>query len=331
MKSLVLSMLAIASMAAMSSCSNENDPVDEVINAGNQEKVEIKLSAGIVTATKSAGVIKETEGALANDLKVRFFRPVDAESPTWTTGDELYAVIAAASGHSISFKESEADDATDKKIYYSNTENMKSYLAGCYLDDAVIKADDDLKDGKIAFTITGKQDIMATIGKTGSKSSIFENFKFEHLLSQINVNLIGTTNSGSNFGKITKVEITEVPTQLELTLSGSDPAITPTATGNIEIYNGEMDIPTTSTSVGEAVMIWSKTSENNVIGGEKDHPLKVKITTSTGEYIVPIIITGGLQASQNHSITLTFSEKISASASFGEWTNNTNIGTGDIQ
>lgn len=60
MKSLVLSMLAIASMAAMSSCSSENDPVDEVINAGNQEKVEIKIAAGVLKAETKAPVDDST-------------------------------------------------------------------------------------------------------------------------------------------------------------------------------------------------------------------------------------------------------------------------------
>ena len=325
MKNLLLGMLA---MAAMVSCSSENDPIDDV-TGGKQDKVEIKLNAGIAAATKSAGVITETGGVLANDLQVRFFRPVDAATATWTTGDELYAVVAAASGHSITFKDKEGDGAVDKKIYYSNAEGVNSYLAGCFLDDAVITAADDLKDGKIAFTITGQQDIMATKGGSGSKSTAFGDFKFEHLLSQINVQLIGTAASESNFGKITKVEIIEVPTQLELTLSGGEPAIaavTPAETGNITIYSGtEKAIPTTSSPAGDAVMIWSKVSDNSTIGSQ-DAPLKVKITTTNGAYTVPVTITDGLQASQNHSITLTFSEKIDAQATFGEWKDNANTG-----
>ena len=42
MKNLVVSMLAIASISVLSSCSNESDVIDEV-TGGNQDKVEIKL------------------------------------------------------------------------------------------------------------------------------------------------------------------------------------------------------------------------------------------------------------------------------------------------
>lgn len=47
MKNLVVSMLAIASISVLSSCSNESDVIDEV-TGGNQDKVEIKLSAGVI-------------------------------------------------------------------------------------------------------------------------------------------------------------------------------------------------------------------------------------------------------------------------------------------
>ena len=47
MKNLVVSMLAIASISVLSSCSNESDVIDEV-TGGNQDKVEIKVAAGVL-------------------------------------------------------------------------------------------------------------------------------------------------------------------------------------------------------------------------------------------------------------------------------------------
>lgn len=55
MKNLVLSMLAIASISVLSSCSNESDVIDEV-TGGNQDKVEIKVAAGVLKAETKAPV-----------------------------------------------------------------------------------------------------------------------------------------------------------------------------------------------------------------------------------------------------------------------------------
>ena len=102
MKSLALSMLAIASIAAMSSCSSENDPVDEVI-AGNQEKVEIKLSAGTIGVETKAPIIN-LEGLANSDKKIGIYaidgtgwtatpRIANQSSSTNTSGDIIIQVL----------------------------------------------------------------------------------------------------------------------------------------------------------------------------------------------------------------------------------------------
>ena len=66
MKTLVLSMISIAAtIAAMTACTSEGDPID---NIDNGQPVEIKASAGIgQIITKTAGVI--TDGTVVDDIE----------------------------------------------------------------------------------------------------------------------------------------------------------------------------------------------------------------------------------------------------------------------
>lgn len=326
MKNLVLSMLAIASITAMNSCSSESDPINEVTGGDN---VEIKINAGITATTKA--VISETDGVLADDLRVYFFKPEDGATPTWTAGTQLYATLAKASGHAITFTND--NYTTEVKQYYSNISGENSYLAGCYLGDAKIDSGDDLTNGNISFTINGTQDIMATTGASGNKTTPFTPFSFTHLLSQINVSLNGSVSTSATYGKITKIEITNVPTHLKLTLSGDKPDLSASssADGTIIIYNDNAGLSVNAADVkaGDAVMILTSDGTNTL--GTAAFPLKLKLTNSESkEFNVDVIVEGGLQASTNHAISLTFSEKISAEATIGTWATG-KTGSGDIK
>ena len=64
MKTLVLSMISIAAtIAAMTACTSEGDPID---NIDNGQPVEIQLNAGVVT-TKAA-ITSNADGKLSADL-----------------------------------------------------------------------------------------------------------------------------------------------------------------------------------------------------------------------------------------------------------------------
>ena len=111
MKNLILSMLA---MAAMVSCTNENDPIDEVNPTGNN-KVEIKLTAGVLKAETRAAVT-------GNNLEgVQILRK-DGKDDTgnWNTP------------FSVNITDATSNIFTGNAQYYSPNGEEHTYFAGYY-------------------------------------------------------------------------------------------------------------------------------------------------------------------------------------------------------
>lgn len=310
MKKLVFSMLA---MVAMVSCTNESDPIDNGGPQGNQQ-VEIKPSAGIVAS--KAAVLPE----FTDDLKVQFFRPADAETASWGTGTSLFATISGSSGHTITFNNN-ASDNTEKKQFYNADATQKSWLAGCYLGSA----SGTLTNGKVTFTIDGTQDIMATDGKSGTKTTVFEGFQFNHMLSQIQVILKGDAAAQSYFGKVTKVELKDLATNLDLTL-GAKPSIKK----NDSALENET-IALYSNVTGVSINASGETLPNIPMVFKTGNTINLTITSENGGASdVAATITGGIDSGKKHVITLTFKEKITATATVAEWTEG-NAGTGEVE
>lgn len=315
-------MISMLAMAAMVSCTNEIETLDQPINS---EKVEIELNAGIIPTTKAAVPSK-----LASDLPVLFLRATDASNADWaTTPTTVKAIISKESGNPISFKES--DGTTDKKLYYP-TGGSQAHLAGYYLGDATPTGDANV----LKFTIDGTQDIMATEGQSASNTEVFKTFNFQHLLSQVEIKLVGEKAAQNAFGKITKVDIVS-PTDLQLTLSSSAPALTTdgaNANNVINVYKATdagagTELTNTATTIGNTVMIYNG---GTPAFGTTGNELKLKITSANaGEVEVPVTITtDGLQASHSHVITLTFKDRITANATIGTWDAGT-AGTGEVE
>lgn len=310
MKALVFSMLA---MAAMVSCTSESDP----INDGGNEKVEIKLNAGIEATTKAA-----VSSTIPDDgLKVNFLRAADAATATWSSGTTLFATIAKEGG--ITFNTS-AEDNTEIKQYYNTVAANKSWLAGYYTGSLTGTPTNE----KVTFTITGDDDILATPGLSGDKATAFKNFEFEHMLSQVEIILQGDVAAQKNFGKITKVELTGLATELELTL-GATATINKTAAALedevITVYDDAtgIDLSTAGTKLTNLPMIWKTGTD-----------IGIKVTSAATA--VPSTLTAqianlGFEKGKKHIITLNFKEKITATASIKAWENSSNAGTGEVE
>lgn len=324
MKKLMSSMLAIAAMASMISCTTE-DILDEGGQIDNGP-VEIKLNAGVSATTKAIITPDFTE-----DFKVFFFKPANGTTATWDSGETLEATVKGTpvdGKHAIIF---------DTKQYYDDAEANNTYLAACYTDGLTPTA--NLSGGNITFTITGQEDIMATEGKSGNKKTPFTSFTFNHLLTQIDVVLKGDAAAQAAFGKIKLIRIKQVPTELKLTLAGS-PQIAPVAngtTGDIEIYNETAGVDlapnTDDATTGHTVMIYNQAT--NGIYGTTDAPLTLEVVSEKGgtdgtSTVTIENVTNGLQPSQKHIITLNFKEKINATATVAAWTSG-NTGKGDVE
>lgn len=318
MKKLMISMLA---MATMVSCTNEIETPDQPINDGN---VEIQLNAGIAATTKAP-----VPSTLKNDLAVLFLRAADGSTTAdWaTTPTTIKAVISKEDGNPITFKKE--DGTTDQKLYYP-TAGSNAHLAGYYIDNATVSGSTNV----LTLSIDGQQDIMATKGQSASSSTQFKTFEFQHLLSQVKIQLVGEAAAQTAFGKIKKVDIVS-PTNLTLTLGSSDPAI---ALGEnntdktINVYtadNDGTDLTSTATLIGDIVMIYN--GGDNAYG-TSGNELKLKITSEkAGEVEVPVTIsTTGLVVSHSHEITLTFKDRITANATIGTWETGS-AGSGEVE
>lgn len=321
MKTLVLSMISIAAiLATMTACTSESDPVDEVKN-----NTEIKTTAGIGIVTTKAPINQ----SFSSDLDVLFFKPIDAATTDWADGEQVYARVAAASGHAITFHETKG--GTEKKLYYNADVTKLSHLAGCYIDNATTT--DDLTDGTITFSITGSQDIMATSGQSGSSASAFSAFTFNHLLAQLEFVIqpkegADATAIQTIFGKVTKIELLEQDSNFDLTLGAIPSLVANEAPANKSFELIDTKAIATGTSFGQ-LMIYPTTTL-----GQTSTPIKLKVYTEKGVtagYPVQATIGDGtivMDKSKKYTITINFTTKdINASGAVGEWTSGGNGST----
>lgn len=318
MKTLVLSMISIAAtVAAMTACTSEGDPID---NIDNGQPVEIQLNAGIVATTKAA-----VPSTLTADLDVMFIRAADAASADWTTATPLFAKIAKDSPNGITFYTTNDRDIESKQ-YYNTSEALPSWLAGYYLGG--LSSTSTTKD-KIKFTITGDEDILATTGLSGTKKTAFQSFAFNHLLSQVEITLKGDAAAQANYGEVSKVELTGLATELELTLSGDKPAIgkvtDSSEEGTYAIFDNTdtgAEISPEGTTLDNIPMIYKTGTTLNLNVYLKSAPsVAIPVTATIAE---------GLESGKKHAITLNFKERITATASITPWNENGHTGSGEV-
>ncbi len=321
-------MISMLAMAAMVSCTNEIEGPDQP-QVNQNEPVEIKLNAGIIGVETKAAI----SSTLTEDLKVIFFRPSDAATATWTSGDFVNAIISKEAGGAITFKENADAGANDKKLYYPTGEDQKAYLAGYYLGTSSPTTTDK---NVLSFTIDGTQDIMVTDGASGSKKDAFKSFTFKHLLTQIDIVLKGDAAAQAAFGKIKKVAIKSIPTALKLTLAETPTIESTNNDGSVEVYNdntgSDLSTNTTDEIIGNTVMVYNGgTSPLGTVANK----LTLEITSEKGgtagvSTVDVTTINAGLEQGNKHVITLNFKEKIIVSATIAAWGTNGAAGTGEV-
>lgn len=207
MKTLVLSMISIAAtVAAMTACTSEGDPID---NIDNGQPVEIQLNAGVIT-TKSP-ITSDEAGKLENDLaNVHFYR-IDGDNPNWTTGTpNAFTGKILASNQKISLNESQ----------YYPANGDKTTIAGLFVGETTTTPP-TLTAGVADVTITGAEDIICAtpIDLGNRKNPSTTPLGFKHLLTQfkfiVKIDKVTITNEISNIA----IKVKDASTKAKVTLS----------------------------------------------------------------------------------------------------------------
>lgn len=318
MKALVFSMLA---MAAMVSCTSESDP----INDGGNEKVEIKLNAGVIGVVTKAAIIPNGLDAFdnANGTSVALVKidhlAADVANIYWTTATKETTNIKGT-----------AVTLTGNQRYYDK-EGKNAYFVG-YYPDATITS------GKVSYNgITGTTDILCTnrIDGGSKKSSTASNLAFNHMLSQIQIMVIGDVAAQNAFGKIKSVKLTNIPSDLELTI-GETASIQPktnSTKGDITLFEETtaeqfQSLTDIKATIGVVPMIVPG------LGNSSENAISITVSTEKGGVSSPITIsdiTEGLVSGKKHIITLNFKEKITATASIASWGEDGAPGSGEVE
>lgn len=303
MKTLVLSMISIAAtVAAMTACTSESDPVDEVVNP-KDAKVEIKATAGI------GSINVETKAAInpKEELSGVQFVRIDGETPSWTAATVTCTGTIAATTGTIVFSNPQ---------YYPQTGNanfISYYPAGT------------LETGIVSYTgLDGTTDIMCTNVVTANRTQIAGtptvDFALNHLLTQLNIQVKAKDDEAiANWGKITKIELLGQLPEAKLTLNPKALAFEGTATSFV-VSSTETTLTTDATPIG-TIMAQAEQSE-----------YKIKVTTQNAESTITFNsdkIAG--TASTAYTITLNFNGKnIESQGTIGEWNDGGNT-SGDLE
>lgn len=295
MKSLVLSMLAIASISVLSSCSSESDVIDEVIG-GNQDKVEIKLNAGVLAVeTKS---------------------PIDAWSGeevsfAYKEGDKAYTESTSpwfatiATGGKVSFVNA---SGTPESHYY-NADGSTVSLIGYYPRGTY-------SNGEVTFALTGEEDIMVSDELSGTKNTPIDNnntqFQFSHKLSQLKLIL----KAGENFESgvsVTKITLKGTKKSAKLSLISPSKLTFDGTAEDMEVFTGNETISNSTTPI-KTIMVEPEVKDMKldiVAGGTTYENIPIKITDAADN---------ATAVNTAYDITLTFTKKeIAATASISAW------------
>lgn len=316
MKKMLISMLA---MAAMVSCNSESDVIDEV-NAAGDSKVEIKLSTGVSIQTKSALTT-------FNNTAVTLLREdIDKTTGTvdWSTGDIIKSDYTLT-GTAITL------DNIQK--YFNNNAQLKSIFIGYAPTTGATRT-----GNSVAYTIDGEIDLLCTDATNVGTKDAQENapkLTFKHVLSQVDLKIVGTENANTLFGTIKKIALV-MPKEVVVSLN-------------------DATVSAKESAIDEEIIILDNTTENKSISqlatsetvgsklvlpnyGTAEKALKIKLYTNNGtDKTINLDINNvtdntnnGLIASRKHLITLTFNDNITITSEIGTITEGGN-GSSDIE
>jgi len=324
MKTLVLSMISIAAtVAAMTACTSEGDPID---NIDNGQPVEIKLNAGVITT--KAPITSDNGGLLSEALAdIQFVQAADvATNPAWGDVSSVASTAEIATTGNITL-------ATP--LYYNVDPTLKSWLIG-YFPKATVEPNTSTNKGKLQWKITGCEDILLSAEVSGNKKADerIPAIVFKHQLLQMQFQFTAEDQKAiDTWGTIESIAIKtkksdvleNLPSTLTCTLA-SDPTLAwsvPTELTAFAVTGGTAYTDTPITNVNPITL-----TTTEVLGGYiMVQPLNTKadyvleITTSKSKAEVPITLGGDTPAAgKAYEVTLTFkASAITATATITSW------------
>lgn len=311
MKTLVLSMISIAAtVAAMTACTSESDPVDET---QNDEKVEIKLNAGVMEITSKAVINK---GSKFDAQIVASKTDAEYTTPLWTTATD--GNISIAEDGAVSFETPQYYPADGTSIYMKGFAPRKT-----------------ITDGKVNYTITGDEDIMISnqiSGDKNNKSSTGKKLTFAHLLTQLKIKVIAENKAAIDaWGTITSIEVQNPSTSLVLDLKAG--TIAESATPNkqnlgLKGFTTGMTLPNkTATPDAETA---KDAGYIMLLPNASAYTLFITTSNNTSGQAITTTLSA-TSASNAYEVTLTFkSAKIDVTAEADVWTTVPGI-EGDVE
>ena len=301
----------IVATALLCSCSKE--PVESF--AGGDQTSPILPDAGVAATVETKA---DLSGAVsgrtfpANTTKV--FSVVGYKGTTAPTTDwssPYIANIAVNSGGSsaLSFATAQYYPANGDKVFF---------YAYSPVSGATYTAGTSSVAPKVAWTITGTQDIMAAQVTNGiAKNPIPANqqqptFPFTHKLKQVKFKVVKETSFEDNI-KLTSLKIIGAKTAATMDLSTGTVTWGSTSAADLTVYSNSTGqaLTTTAASVGSAMMFEPGTS------------FKVRAIAGGVTYADATVTLSGTNAGQagvSHEVTLTFKRSgISPKATISEW------------
>lgn len=326
MKTLVLSMISIAAtVAAMTACTSESDPVDEIVNP-KDAKVEIKMSTGVGEITTKATATT----AFSNTPITILRQDIDNTNGETNWSSDFISKDYRLTGANITLDK-------DQK-YFNNDGSKKSMFIG-YSNTANATSNND---GTVSYTITGNEDLLCTqelnVG-TKTQQELTPKLNFKHMLSQVEIKVIGTEKADELFGTINSISLV-MPTSIKVTLKTAVATATNSETNDITIFTNS-----SNKKISELSAISEALGSIFVLPGygKTDTNLTIKLATTVNAENKELTVTinniattvdasekNGLLAGYKHVITLTFNDNITISSEIDTVTNGGN-GSGEIE
>lgn len=301
MKTSKIWVMSLLATACLCGCGSE----EEASGGGTPKAIQVR--AGIRTPTRA--VIDADYG---DDLNVSFARMDHPDADTdWNT-PSVDGVRAGGSGNtSVTF--------VDEFTYLKS--NGKSVLIGYHPQAALVT---EANPATVAYTITGNEDIMATEVQTGAANGVFTPFTFQHLLTQLQFQCVGSAEAIAKWTDVSSIKVNDVATLLTLSLDKTAGAslTTGSADQQLAVVNCPKEVLLSAATPSVGYLMLYPAADM----GTAASAIQLEVTATydgTPKTLTVAVdnIDGGVQAGESHLITLTFTKngEISAEAGITEW------------
>ena len=323
MKNINFYATVLAATVLLCSCSKE--PAESF--AGGDPTSPILPGAGVAATVESradlSGVVSGTAFPASTSKVFSVVGYKGSAAPTTDWSSPYIANIAVNSGTSstLSFATSQYYPANGDKVYF---------YAYSPVSGATYTAGTSSVAPKVAWTITGQQDIMSAqvtggIAKNPVPANQQQpNFAFTHLLKQVKFKIVKDNTFEDNI-KLTSLKIIGAKTVASLALNTGTLSWN-SATDDLTAYNNNTGqaITGTATAVG---------TNGSPVMFEPGTSFKVRAVAEGVTYADVTVTLGGSNAGQagvSHEVTLTFKRNaIVPTATITNWTNGT-AGNADV-